>query len=191
MKDYEDFSMCSLAKKEIPKKDPKVLKKEYIKAGINASEVDTGAVIITGESAKRENAERIVELLSKETGKFVAASAGPNFEAIISAFGSGAVKLSEMKSSKILHTDVGGGTANVAVIDNGEITATACINVGGRLIVFNNQEKIVRIETPGKLLSTKKAEMPRCPALGSVLAKMVMKSATAPSVQKHLVPFKI
>lgn len=135
--DIEELSQC--------------LKKEYIKAGINASEVDTGAVIITGESAKRENAERIVELLSKETGKFVAASAGPNFEAIISAYGSGAVKLSESNSSKIIHTDVGGGTANVAVIDSGEITATACINVGGRLIVFNDREEIVRIEPPGKL----------------------------------------
>jgi ethanolamine utilization protein EutA len=107
-------------------------------------------VIITGESAKRENAEAIVESLSKETGKFVAASAGPNFEAIISAYGAGAVKYSKQESCKLIHTDVGGGTANIAVINNGEITATACINVGSRIIAFNEENKIIRIEPAGK-----------------------------------------
>ncbi len=124
---------------------------EYRIAGIEKSKVETGAVIITGESAKRENAEAIVESLSKETGKFVAASAGPNFEAIISAYGSGAVKYSKQKSCKLIHTDVGGGTANIAVINKGEITTTACINVGSRVIVFNEENIIIRIEPAGKI----------------------------------------
>lgn len=126
------------------------LLKEYEKAGKNPSEIDTGAVIITGESAKKENAEWIVEMLARETGKFVAASAGPNFESIISAYGSGAVKYSKNHSCKIIHSDVGGGTSNIAVINNGEITATACINVGGRLIVFNDKDEIIKIEPAGK-----------------------------------------
>ncbi|UCG01363.1 MAG: ethanolamine ammonia-lyase reactivating factor EutA [Candidatus Heimdallarchaeota archaeon] len=127
------------------------LLKEYQKAGKNTSEIDTGAVIITGESAKKENAEKIIEILARETGKFVAASAGPNFEAIISAYGSGAVKYSKEQSCKVIHTDVGGGTSNIAVIQNGEIHATACINVGGRLIVFNDKEEIIRLEPAGKI----------------------------------------
>jgi ethanolamine utilization protein EutA len=130
----------------------KVLLEEYKKAEINVSDIDTGAVIITGESARRENAERIVEQLSRETGKFVAASAGPNFESIISAYGSGAVKLSKQCSCKIIHTDVGGGTSNIAVIDNGKIISTACINIGGRLIVIDDQKKIVRIEPAGQMV---------------------------------------
>lgn len=127
------------------------LLKEYKKAGKTTAEIDTGAIIITGESAKKENAEKIVEVLARETGKFVAASAGPNFESIISAFGSGAVKYSKDNSCKVIHSDVGGGTSNIAVIDNGEITATACINVGGRLLVFNDNDELVKLEPAGKI----------------------------------------
>ncbi|MHA1237020.1 MAG: ethanolamine ammonia-lyase reactivating factor EutA, partial [Candidatus Hodarchaeales archaeon] len=114
------------------------LLEEYKKAHINPSDIDTGAVIITGESAKKENAERIVEVLAKETGNFAASTAGPNFESSISGHGSGAVSYSEQNQCKIIHTDVGGGTSNIAVIENGRIIATACINVGGRLIAFEN-----------------------------------------------------
>ncbi|MFX0183582.1 MAG: ethanolamine ammonia-lyase reactivating factor EutA [Candidatus Hodarchaeota archaeon] len=125
---------------------------EYRNAGISISAIDTGAVIITGESAKKGNAERIVEKIARETGNFVAASAGPNFESIISAYGSGAVEYSKKHSCKIIHTDVGGGTSNIAVIDKGEITATACINVGGRLVVFNDNDEIIRLERTGKMV---------------------------------------
>ncbi|MFX0051411.1 MAG: ethanolamine ammonia-lyase reactivating factor EutA [Candidatus Hermodarchaeota archaeon] len=125
---------------------------EYRNAGISISEIDTGAVIITGESAKRENAERIVEKLARETGKFVAASAGPNFESIISAYGSGAVDYSKKHACRLIHTDVGGGTSNIAVIDEGKIMGTACINVGGRLLAFNDNDEIIRLEPAGKLL---------------------------------------
>ncbi len=127
------------------------LLKEYEKAGKDITEIDTGAVIITGESAKKENAEHIIEILAQETGKFVAASAGPNFESIISAHGSGAVKYSKNHSCKVIHTDVGGGTSNIAVINNGEITTTACINVGGRLFVFNEKDEIIKIEPAGEI----------------------------------------
>ncbi|MHA1941053.1 MAG: ethanolamine ammonia-lyase reactivating factor EutA [Candidatus Hodarchaeales archaeon] len=122
---------------------------EYQNAKINPDEIDTGAVIITGESARRENAEKIVEILAKESGNFVASTAGPNFESIISAHGSGAVIHSERNNYKIIHSDVGGGTSNIAVIDNGIITSTACINIGGRLITLDDEEKIIRLEPAG------------------------------------------
>ncbi|MHA2328231.1 MAG: ethanolamine ammonia-lyase reactivating factor EutA [Candidatus Hodarchaeales archaeon] len=127
-----------------------ILLREYKKAGKTTSEIDTGAVIITGESAKKENADQIIERLARETGKFVAATAGPNFESIISAYGSGAVKYSKENNCKVIHTDVGGGTSNFSVINNGEITSTACINIGGRLISFDKNE-IVNIEPAGQI----------------------------------------
>lgn len=127
-----------------------ILLREYINAGIVKEDIDTGAVIVTGESAKKENAEFIIQKLAKETGKFVAGTAGPNFESIISAFGSGAVEYSKEKDSKIIHTDIGGGTANIAVINRGDVIATACINVGGRLLAFNEQNEIIRLEPAGK-----------------------------------------
>ncbi|MFX0013144.1 MAG: ethanolamine ammonia-lyase reactivating factor EutA [Promethearchaeota archaeon] len=133
------------------KKLTQYLLKEYERAGKTTKDIDTGAVIITGESAKKENAEQIVEILARETGKFVAASAGPNFESVISAYGSGAVKYSRKNSCKVIHSDVGGGTSNIAVIDKGEIIATACINVGGRLIVFDEKNELARLEPAGKI----------------------------------------
>ena len=124
---------------------------EYKKANIDPTTIDSGAVIITGESAKRNNAEKIVQFLAKEAelGNFVASTAGPNFESMISAFGSGAVTYSATHAKKIIHSDVGGGTSNIAVIDNGIITATACLNVGGRLLAFNDANEIIRLESAG------------------------------------------
>ncbi|MHA1974492.1 MAG: ethanolamine ammonia-lyase reactivating factor EutA [Candidatus Hodarchaeales archaeon] len=127
-----------------------ILLQEYSKANINVTDIDTGAVIITGESAKKENAEIIVERISQGSGKFVAASAGPNFESIISAHGSGAVKYSREHNKKLIHSDIGGGTANIAFIDNGTIRATSCINIGGRLIAFDSDDVITRLETPAE-----------------------------------------
>ncbi|MHA2146917.1 MAG: ethanolamine ammonia-lyase reactivating factor EutA, partial [Candidatus Thorarchaeota archaeon] len=55
-------------------------KDEYRKAGITREMVETGAVIVTGETAKKTNAEEIVKRLSSESGKFVSAAAGPKYE---------------------------------------------------------------------------------------------------------------
>ncbi|RLI53811.1 MAG: hypothetical protein DRO87_11100, partial [Candidatus Thorarchaeota archaeon] len=107
---------------------------DYEKAGLRAADIDTGAVIITGETAKKENAEWIVSALAGETGKFVAATAGPNFESVLAAYGSGAVFLSEESGQTIMNIDIGGGSSNVAVCSMGSVIATTAINVGGRLI---------------------------------------------------------
>ncbi|MHA1168624.1 MAG: ethanolamine ammonia-lyase reactivating factor EutA [Candidatus Hodarchaeales archaeon] len=129
-----------------------ILLSEYEKAGYKTTEIDTGAVIVTGESARKDNAEKIVEKLANESGKFVSATAGPNFESVISAHGSGAVDYSRDNGLKLVHADTGGGTSNIAVIDNGIITATACLSVGGRLLAVDSSSKITRLEAPGKIL---------------------------------------
>jgi len=129
-----------------------LLRSEYERAGVSIHDVETGAVIITGESARKDNAERIVEQLSMEGGRFVAATAGPNFEAVISAYGAGAVEYSKANRCRLIHSDTGGGTSNIAVIDSGSIAATACINIGGRLIAYNEKNEVTRLEDAGKLL---------------------------------------
>jgi len=122
----------------------KIFNKEFENAGIKKEEIDTGAVIVTGETAKKKNAEKIVSMLAAEVGKFVAATAGPNFESVIAAMGSGAtIRAKELKKT-IMNIDTGGGTSNIAVISpEGNIIDTACINVGGRLIVTNGSENII------------------------------------------------
>jgi len=126
------------------------LKKEYRCAGINPADVQTGAVIITGETAKKQNAKEIVEILSNGAGKFVAATAGPNFESMIAAMGSGAKNRSKEYNKTILSCDIGGGTSNIAISVNGKIVSTGCISVGGRLIALDSEDKIWRVADPAK-----------------------------------------
>jgi ethanolamine utilization protein EutA len=128
------------------------IEQSYQAAGMTADSVDTGAVIITGEAARKENAEAITNLFSRQAGKFVCATAGPNLEAMMSAYGSGGVRLSrEGKEEKtILVVDVGGGTSKIALVRGGVIRETAATNVGGRLVAMNGSGRLTRIEEPGE-----------------------------------------
>ena len=107
---------------------------EYKNAGIKREQVDTGAVIITGETSRKENARTALEALSQYAGDFVVATAGPDLESILAARGAGAVEYSEKTGKTVLHMDIGGGTSNLCLIKAGKILATGCLNVGGRLL---------------------------------------------------------
>jgi len=130
----------------------KFCEEEYKKAGITPEMVDTGAVIVTGETAKKQNAAEIVRRLSSEAGKFVSASAGPNFESLLGAMGSGTVDLSRKKQNTILNIDVGGGTSNLAISSKGIVHSTSCINIGGRLLGIDKDFKIWRIDEPSEIV---------------------------------------
>lgn len=125
---------------------------EYAKAGIQPDMVDTGAVLVTGETAKKQNASEIVKRLSSESGKFVSAAAGPNLESMLSAMGSGIVDLSLAHGKTYLHTDIGGGTSNMAIVSGGQVLSTSCINVGGRLLGIDKDFKIWRTDGPTKFI---------------------------------------
>lgn len=112
----------------------RLVEKEYEKAGITRGMVDTGAVIVTGESSRTENAAAVMEALSDLAGHFVVAAAGPDLESVLAAKGAGAADYSGRTGETVLHMDIGGGTSNLALIQKGEITATGCMNVGGRLV---------------------------------------------------------
>jgi len=123
-------------------------KNEYEHAGIDPADIHTGAVIITGESAKKQNAPQIAEALSKEAGKLVAATAGPNFESLLAAMGSGATARSRDHRKTILSCDIGGGTSNLAISRNGEVLSTSCIAVGGRLMALDSEIRIRQLADP-------------------------------------------
>lgn len=118
--------------------------RSYAESGVEVSEVDTGAVICTGEAAKKKNSEAIVRLFADQGGKFVCATAGPNLEAVLAAHGSGAVGNSH--DSTTINLDLGGGTSKLAIIKNGTIRDTCCINVGSRLVAWDTQGRVNRIE---------------------------------------------
>ena len=114
-----------------------IVEAEYQNAGIQRSQVDTGAIIITGETSRKENAAAVVAALSDHAGDFVVATAGPDLESCLAAQGAGAVEFSEQTGKTVLHMDIGGGTSNLALIEDGSITKTGCLNVGGRLLKFD------------------------------------------------------
>ena len=55
-----------------------IVAEEYRKSGFAPEQVDTGAVIITGETARKENAREVLSALSQFAGDFVVATAGPD-----------------------------------------------------------------------------------------------------------------
>ena len=111
-----------------------LLRQEYRAAGIRPEQVDTGALIITGETSRKENAAAAARALAEFAGEFVVTTAGPDLESILAAKGAGAVELSVETSKPVLHMDIGGGTSNLALIRQGVVERTGCLNVGGRLI---------------------------------------------------------
>jgi ethanolamine utilization protein EutA len=125
----------------------------YRYADVDPADVDSGAVILTGEAIKRRNARAIADLFSEEAGRFVCASAGHHMECQLAAHGSGAVALSRGRGVTILNVDIGGGTTKFALIENGQLLATAAIAVGGRLIVEDPKKGLVRIEEPARAIA--------------------------------------
>ena len=118
---------------------------QYAQAGIHPKDVDTGAIIITGETSRKENAALVLEELSGFAGEFVVATAGPHLESVLAAKGAGADTWSEQTGKRVLHMDIGGGTSNLALIENGRIVKTGCLNVGGRLLKFGSDGRITYV----------------------------------------------
>ena len=112
----------------------RIVRDEYHSAGIRPEEVQTGAVIITGETARKQNANDVLEALSDLAGDFVVATAGPDLESVLSARGAGSDKLSEEHRATVANLDVGGGTTNIAVYQKGTLRGVCCLDIGGRLI---------------------------------------------------------
>ena len=125
----------------------------YRDAGLTQSEIDSGAVILTGEAIKRKNARAIDELFAADAGKFVCATAGHKLESRLAAHGSGAVALSKARDTCLFHADVGGGTTKLALIDRGVILGLAAFAVGGRLIATDASGAWTRIDHSAQLVA--------------------------------------
>jgi ethanolamine utilization protein EutA len=122
----------------------------YADAGRRPEDVDTGVVILTGEALRRRNAERIASVVAERAGDLVCATAGHHMEAMLAAYGSGAVLASHEARERILNIDIGGGTTKLALVDRGRVLATAALHVGGRLIAVDG-DTVTRIEPGGRM----------------------------------------
>lgn len=121
---------------------------QYRIAGFSPGEIGTGAVIITGESAHKENARAVIDELSGLAGEFVVSTAGPDLEAILAGKGSGAQRYSEEKGCVTVNLDIGGGTTNIVLFEAGEVIAKGSLDIGGRQICFGDDLTVLSMH-PG------------------------------------------
>ena len=128
------------------------IEESYSEAGFTPGDIDTGAVVITGEALKKENAQPILEYFSEKSGGFICASAGPMHEALLAAFGSGAVAISKSHSNSVLDIDMGGGTTKISLIQGGEISQMVVVEIGARLIAYDDDMTITRVEQPARTI---------------------------------------
>ena len=128
------------------------VKRSYAEAELEPDDIDTGAVICTGEAVRKHNSEAIIRMLAAAGGRFVCATAGPNLEAILGAHGAGAAARS-LKINAGMNVDMGGGTTKLAIVQGGKVTETMAINVGARLIAWDGDGVVVRIEEAGRVVA--------------------------------------
>lgn len=124
--------------------------RQYELAEVEPASIDTGALILTGVAVRRSNARAIGELFAAQAGKFVALSAGDALEATLSAFGSGAAARSIRDNATIMNVDIGGGTTKIAVCKDGEVSDITAIDIGARVIAFDEEGRVRRIEESGQ-----------------------------------------
>lgn len=115
-----------------------IVEEELERAGVSRAEIDTGAVIVTGETARRSNAAALVSELALELGEFVVETAGAQLEAVLAGRGSGAAAYASRENATVANVDVGGGTTNVAIFDGDAVRETRCCRIGGRLVELDD-----------------------------------------------------
>ena len=152
-----------------------IIGREYAAAGFLPEMIDTGAVIITGESLRKNNSRSVCEEISKIAGDFVVTSAGPDLESVLAGKGAGCMDISQHPDylGKICcNLDIGGGTTNIACFRGGETISVGCLDIGGRLIRVDDYGRISYISDklrelsyrrgillkPGEVLTTETAE---------------------------------
>ena len=119
-------------------------------ANLTPDDIETGALILTGEAAKRTNAHVIAHVIAEDVGELVCAVAGDHMEAMLAAYGSGAVEASRAGATRrILNIDIGGATTKLALVEDGRVIATAALAIGGRPIVVDRNDCVTRCDPMG------------------------------------------
>ena len=126
---------------------------QYALAGVKPDLVDSGALILTGVAVRRSNARAIGDLFAAQAGKFVAVSAGDALETTLAAMGSGAAARSIREGCRVMNIDIGGGTSKIAVCENGTVVAQTAVDIGARIVGFDDAGRVTRLEAAGARLA--------------------------------------
>ena len=127
----------------------RIVEQEYARADVDRNAISAGAVIITGETARKENAETVLRSLSGLAGNFVVATAGSDLESILAGKGAGAGSFSRREHMAVANFDIGGGTTNVVLFRDGDVVDTTCLDIGGRLVKLDPKTRVVQYVAPG------------------------------------------
>ena len=162
---------------------------EYAKAGVTPGQIETGAVIITGETARKENARQVLSALSGFAGDFVVATAGPDLEGILAAKGAGCQAYAEAHKTAVLNFDIGGGTSNLCLLDAEGPRDTGCLNVGGRLLKLDPGGMVtyrspVLEGRPGPLVGQRATEESLQPLLDDLVAALEEAAGLRPATER-------
>ncbi len=146
--------------RETPLVDPETIEVDAVAGIVDAElraagveDVDTGAIIVTGETARAANAEPLAHRIAESTGEFVVATAGPELEAVLAGQGSGAARRAAEREETVANVDVGGGTTNIAVFDEKGVRDTLCLDVGGRLVRLGKDGTVSAVSDPVQRLA--------------------------------------
>ena len=134
------------------KKVEQIVFEQYQLAQITPQHIQTGVVLITGETATKINAKEFIHFLADAAGEFLVATAGPDLESILAARGSGAVSYSKKTGKIVANIDIGGGTTNIAVLKHGEVIGTVTLHLGGRLLEYEDNHLIQIAPSIARLL---------------------------------------
>ena len=154
-------------------------RRELNSAGLGKADIDTGAVILTGNALERQNSRLVSEAVARVTGQFVVTAAGDDLEASLSAFGSGAVGKSRGLGVPLLHVDVGGGTTKFAWCEAGRVVSTSAVRVGARMVAVGDDGHVLHVTEAGKQILA---------SLGHTLERG---GRLAPSVAEDLAAFVV
>lgn len=172
---------------------------QYQLAHVDPSQFKIGAIIMTGETARKINADKVLHALSAYAGRFVCATAGPGLESLIAAKSAARSLLTATNPQPVINIDIGGGTSNLAYFAGGHCQDTACFDIGGRLIRLDASQRITYLAPKLKPLidrvqptlqlgqPTTVAElMPVIQAMTHVLERAVGIDAVAPEFEHFI-----
>lgn len=154
-------------------------------AQLTLDDIETGAIIITGETSKARNARDTVMDLATKLGDFVVATAGPNLESVIAGRGSGAGEYAKQHHARVLNIDIGGGTSNYVIFESGKTVETACLNVGGHLLETDSNGRVSKIHDPvrgviaelfGQQLTAEQLDVAKLEKIADRMAELIVEA---------------
>jgi ethanolamine utilization protein EutA len=169
----------------------RLVEDDYAAAGIRPKDISAGAVIITGETARKKNAEAVSQGLAGLAGEFVVTTAGSDLESLLSGRGAGTSVLSRKEPGVFANLDIGGGTTNIALFKGGEAVDTSCLDIGGRHIIIDVERMRIVSITPQYKRLLASMELPLReddPARVEDLRKLTDRCAQLMAEMLHILP---